>query len=57
MTDEWEFRHRSEERLFADWMADGAALLEEEFREGYWRLAEEIVVAMRCEPGPDPPGE
>ena len=57
MTDEWEFRHRSEERPFADWMADGAALVEEEFREGYRRLAEEIVVAMRCESAADPPAE
>ena len=41
--EEKEFRYRSEERFFSEWMADGAARMDWEFRKGYRMLAREIA--------------
>jgi hypothetical protein len=41
--EEKEFRYRSEERFFSEWMADGAARMDWEFQKGYRMLAGEIV--------------
>lgn len=41
--------YESDERKFAEWMADGAALAEEEFEWGYREIAERIVAGIPCE--------
>jgi hypothetical protein len=41
--EEKEFRYRSEERSFSEWMADGAASMDREFQKGYCMLAREIA--------------
>jgi hypothetical protein len=38
----------SDERKLADWMADGAALAEEEFEQGYREIAGRIVARIPC---------
>jgi hypothetical protein len=57
MVEEKEFPYRSGERLFSEWMADGAALLEEEFEAGYGDLAERIAVETVCPPVAEPPAD
>ncbi len=41
--------HEGNERKFAEWMADGAALAEEEFERGYTEIAGRIVAAIPCD--------
>ena len=41
--EEKEFRYRSVERFFPEWMGDGAVRVEEEFQRGYAVLAAEIA--------------
>lgn len=41
--EEKEFRYRSEERSFSEWMADGAVPMDREFQNGYRMLAREIA--------------
>lgn len=57
MLEEKELSYRSPERYFSDWMADGAALVEEEFEAGYGALAERIAGDVICPPGAGPPAD
>jgi hypothetical protein len=41
--------HEGDERKFAEWMEDGAALAEEEFERGYRELAGRIVAGIPCD--------
>jgi len=41
--EEREFRYRSEERSFSEWMADGASRMDREYQKGYRTLAGEIA--------------
>jgi hypothetical protein len=41
--EEKEFRYRSGERSFSEWMADGAVDMDREFQKGYCMLAREIA--------------
>ena len=41
--EEKEFRYRSEERSFSEWMADGASRMNLESQKGYRMLAREIA--------------
>lgn len=57
LLDEREWLYRSPERFFLEWMADGAALLEEEFEAGYAELAERIAREAICSAGSQPPAK
>ena len=57
LVEEKELQYRSGERQFSEWMADGAALLEEEFEAGYGDLAERIAVETVCAPVAEIPPE
>lgn len=57
MVEEKEFPYRSGERLFSEWMADGAALLAEEFEAGYWDLTDRITGEAICPPVAEIPPE
>jgi hypothetical protein len=41
--------HEGDERKFAEWMADGAALAEEEFERGYGEIAARIIAGIPCD--------
>ena len=49
--EEKEFRYRSEERFFSEWMADGAARMDWEFQKGYRMLAGEIAEWIQLDEG------
>jgi hypothetical protein len=48
MLEEKELGYRSTKRKFIEWMADEAALTEEEFHRGYARVSGEVVREMLC---------
>lgn len=53
MVEEQELGYRGEKRKFAEWMADGAALTEEEFHRGYAHVSGKVVRDMLCGSGKD----
>ena len=48
MLEEKEFGYQGRQRKFAEWMANGAALTEEEFHRGYAHVSEKVVREMLC---------
>ena len=48
MLEEKGLGYQSTKRKFAEWMADGAALTEEEFHRGYAHVSGEVVREMLC---------
>jgi hypothetical protein len=48
MLEEKELGYQGARRKFVEWMADGAALTEEEFHRGYAHVSEKVVREMLC---------